>query len=224
MFYEPAKNDHGLPYNPFKALVVPRPIGWISSLSRKGVVNLAPFSEFNYLGSDPPYVMFSASGHNEGGRKDSAKNAEETGEFVFNLATWELREAVRITGDVEEKGVDEMALAGLTPAPSRLVKPPRVAASPVSFECVHHQTVVLRGESPKATNHVVIGKVIGVYIRDDLITEKGRVDILKVRPLARLGYLDYTTVDAAFEIGKRRASSPRQESGCAGTPPATRRA
>ena len=211
MFYELSRNDHGLPFSPLKALVVPRPIGWISTLSRDGHVNLAPYSEFNYVGDDPPYLMFSASGHLTGGRKDSCINVEETGEFVYNMATWELREAVKLTADLEERDVDEMELAGLAREPSRLVKPPRVAASPVQLECVHYQTTVLPGRTPKTTSHMVVGKVIGVHIKDEFITDAGLIDIPKIRPLARLGYLDYTAVDASFGIGHKGRDATQRE-------------
>src|SRR6267154_6371413 len=112
MFYEPDKNDHGLPFNPFKSCVVPRPIAWISTISSEGVVNLAPFSQSNILGWDPPYVMFSANTRWDGRLADSVANAEATGEFVFNMATYALRDAVVLTSEIEESGVDEMAQAG----------------------------------------------------------------------------------------------------------------
>jgi flavin reductase (DIM6/NTAB) family NADH-FMN oxidoreductase RutF len=136
MFYEPDKDDHGLRYNPYKSIVVPRPIGWISTISTEGIANLAPYSQFNNLAYDPPYVMFSAASFPETGRrKDSAKNAADTGEFVVNMATYELRKAVNITSRFVPPEVDEAALAGLEMIPSRLVKPPRVKASPVHLEC-----------------------------------------------------------------------------------------
>src|SRR3954471_12300284 len=114
MFYEPDKDDHGLPFNPYKSIVVPRPIGWISSISRDGVVNLAPYSQFNNLGYDPPYVMFSGNCFpGTGRRKDSIKNATDTGEFVVNMATYELREAINITSRFVSPDTDEAALAGL---------------------------------------------------------------------------------------------------------------
>lgn len=200
MFYSVEKNDHGLRYSPFKSCVVPRPIGWISTRSKAGVTNLAPYSLFNVLGFDPPYVMFSASGHSKGGRKDSVVNAEETGEFVYNMATWDLRHAVVQTSEIIDFGIDEMAVAGLEPAPSMLVKPLRVAASPISFECKHYQTMVLPGTTPENNNHVVIGRVVGVHINDEVIMPDGRVDILKIRPLSRLGYLDYATIDSIVEL------------------------
>jgi len=200
MFYEPQKNNHGLKHAPFKSCIVPRPIGWISTLNKAGVVNLAPFSQSNILGWDPPYVMFSAFTRFDGRRKDSVANAEETGEFVFNMATYDLREAVVLTSAIEDAGVDEMAKAGLTPAPSNLVKPPRVAESPISMECKHYQTMILPSDTVGLYNSVVVGKVLGIHIRDEIIGQDGKLDMLKVRPLARMGYLDYTSVTEIFEL------------------------
>lgn len=210
MFYEPAKNDHGLPYNPYKSIVVPRPIGWISTISRDGVVNLAPYSQFNNLGYDPPYVMFSAGSQpDDGSRKDSVLNAVETGEFVCNMATWDLREAVNTSAQFVAPDVDEMALAGLDALPSKKVKAPRVAAAPVHLECKFHQSVVLPGHSLQNIVHVIIGEVIGVHIRDDALTEDGKLDIERIRPIARLGYFDYTSVDSVFSM---EPSGPKLES------------
>jgi flavin reductase (DIM6/NTAB) family NADH-FMN oxidoreductase RutF len=200
MFYEPDKNDHGLPHAPFKSCIVPRPIAWISTIDRQGLVNLAPFSQCNILGWDPPYIMFSANTHVDGRRKDSVANAEATGEFVFNMATWDLREAVVLTSHIMDSGIDEMAAAGLTPEPSRLVKPPRVKQSPIAFECRYHQTLVLPCDTPGMATSTVIGRVIGVHIADEVIDPNGKIDILKVRPLARMGYLDYTSVTGIFEL------------------------
>ena len=203
MFYDALKNDHGLPYNPFKSLVVPRPIGWLSTISVDGIVNLAPYSFFNALAYDPAFIMISAGCREDGTKKDTVKNAEEVGEFVFNMATWDLREQMNETAWVIEPGTDEMKLAGLTPAPSRMVKPPRVAESPVHFECLYHQTVTLPGNRPDMVHHVVFGKVIGIHIKDEFITDKGLVDVLKLRPIARLGYKDYTSVESVFSMNKR---------------------
>jgi flavin reductase (DIM6/NTAB) family NADH-FMN oxidoreductase RutF len=200
MFYEPRKNDHGLRFAPFKSCVVPRPIAWISTINAAGVVNLAPFSQSNILGWDPPYVMFSAFTRFDGRRKDSVVNAEETGEFVFNMATYALRDAVVLTSVIEEAGIDEMAQAGLTPAPSRLVKPPRVAECPISLECKHYQTMILPSDTAGLFNSVVVGRVVGVHIDDSIITANGKLDMTKVRPLARMGYLDYTSVTDVFEM------------------------
>ena len=130
MFYEPDKRNHGLGGDPFKAIVAPRPIGWITSMDAKGNVNLAPYSFFNGVHSRPAMVMFASEG-----RKDSVSNIAETGEFVCNLATWDLREAMNATSAPFQHGVNEMERAGLKAAPSKLVKPPRVAASPCALEC-----------------------------------------------------------------------------------------
>ena len=203
MFYDPAKNDHGLPYNPFKALAVPRPIGWISTLGKNGIGNLAPYSYFNALGHNPPYVMFSAGSREDGSLKDSVRNAQDTGEFVFNMATWDLRQKMSDTSWIEERDVDELKAVGLTPAPSRMVRPPRVAEAPVHFECLYHQTVVLPGYQTESVHHVVIGKVVGIHIKDEFITERGLIDVLKLKPIARLGYKDYTAVESVFSMPKR---------------------
>ncbi|MGD9868870.1 MAG: flavin reductase family protein [Hyphomicrobiales bacterium] len=194
MFYETAVNDHGLPHDPFKAIVAPRPIGWISTVNAAGRVNLAPYSFFNALSDNPHYVMFSS-----GGRKDTQRNAEETGEFVCSLATWDLREQMNRTSAAVPPEVDEMRLAGLTPAPSRLVKPPRVAESPVALECRYFQTVTLPGRNGRGGYGVVIGEVVGIHIDDAAIVE-GRVDITALKPIARLGYMDYAVVDKVFAI------------------------
>jgi flavin reductase (DIM6/NTAB) family NADH-FMN oxidoreductase RutF len=201
MFYEPDKKNHGLQHSPYKSCMVPRPIGWISTQSRSGRINLAPFSQFNNVGYEPGYLMFSGGGqHPDGGRKDTVTNAEETGEFVYNMATFDLREAVSLSAQITDSGVDEMEAAGLTPAPSRLVKPPRVAESPISIECKYYTTVILPGLDWKTTHHVVIGRVVGVHIKDEYIDADGKIDIVKIRPLARLGYTDYTSVESTFTL------------------------
>ena len=201
MFYDTEKNDHNLPYNPYKSIVVPRPIGWISSLDREGNVNLAPYSQFNNLGYDPPYVMFSASHKMTTGEvKDSVANIIETGEFVCNLATYDLRNAVARSAEIVDPSIDEMTAVGLTPEPSALVRPPRVAESPVHLECKFYTTLTLPGYHQGNTTHVVVGQVVGVHIHDDVFTSDGKLDIARLRPLARMGYQDYTAVDAVFEI------------------------
>lgn len=200
MFYDPDRRDHGLAHNPFKSLIVPRPIGWISTLSRKGVVNLAPYSYFNAVCDRPPTVMFASGGaRTSDRRKDSQRNAEETGEFVVNLATWDLREAVSATSATLPSDVDEMALSGLASLPSIKVKPPRVAASPVHLECRYLTTVPVPECDPEEAGVMVIGRVIGIHIRDDVIVN-GRVDLSKFKPIARLGYFDYTVVEDSFTI------------------------
>ena len=183
MFYEPKDVHANFQIDPFKALVAPRPIGWISTLSVDGIVNLAPYSFFNAIGENPPTVFFSS-----GGEKDSARNAAATGEFVCSLATYDLREQMNVTSASVASDVDEMVLAKLTPAPSRLVKPPRVAESPVALECRYLQTVQLPG-----TYRLVIGEVVGVHI-DERFIKDGRVNTAALRPIARLGYSEYAVV------------------------------
>ncbi|MGI9412937.1 MAG: flavin reductase family protein [Hyphomicrobiales bacterium] len=193
MFYDAVENDHGLRHDPFKALVVPRPIGWISSLGPDGVLNLAPYSFFNAVSNRPNIVMFAS-----GGRKDSLENAEASGEFVCNMATWELREQMNQTSAPVGAEVDEAQMAGLEMVPSRLVRPPRVAASPVALECKYLQTVHLP-PSNGAVNAVVFGHVIGIHI-DDSVIEDGKVDVARFKPIARLGYRDYAVVDELFSM------------------------
>lgn len=192
MFYRP-ELGHGLPHDPLNALVIPRPIGWISSLDKDGVPNLAPFALFNIVAYRPPHVMFAPTGKSEGGFKDSLNNVETTGEFVANMAVWGLRDAVWQSSTPAPPDVDEFALVGLTPVPSEIVKPPRVKESPAHLECRHVQTVRLDHDDPNTANHIVIGKVVGVHIDDAVITD-GIVDEQKLEPMARLGYLNYTRI------------------------------
>ena len=199
MFYE-TKDHHGLKHNPFKSLVVPRPIGWISSQDRNGVVNLAPYSFFNGVATEPPTVMFSSNGvHSEGSYKDSVRNVRDTGEFVCNLATWETREAMNTTSAMDARSVDEFELSGLTPVPSELVKPPRVKESPVHLECTYLQTVELPCDKPGQSNLVVFGQVIGIHIDDSIISD-GMINMNVFKPIARLGYFDYSVVDNVFTM------------------------
>lgn len=195
MFYDAVKNDHGLPHDPFKAIVAPRPIGWITSMSAKGEINLAPYSFFNGISSRPAVVMFSSEGF-----KDSASFIAETGEFVCNLATWELREAMNATSAPLPRGVNEMSKAGLAPAPSRLVKPPRVAASPCALECKLIRIVTLDDlNGARLDCHVVFGQVVGVHIDDRYIVD-GRLDTAAMRPIARCGYDEYAVIESIFSM------------------------
>ena len=143
MFYETEHNQHGLPRDPFKALIAPRPIGWITSLSKDGICNIAPYSFFNAISEKPHYVVIGSSG-----RKDSLRNIEETGEFTCSLATYELRDEMNVTSAPFPFGVDEYPLANLTATASKLVKPPRVKESPVAFECRHWRTIDLPAAAP----------------------------------------------------------------------------
>jgi flavin reductase (DIM6/NTAB) family NADH-FMN oxidoreductase RutF len=201
MFYDTDAGDHGLPHNPFKSLVVPRPIGWISTLDGDGRPNLAPFSFFNAVSDNPPVVLFITNGgHVEGGYKDTPANAENTGEFVCNMATWDLREAMNRSSAPLPRARDEFDFAGLTPIPSRMVKPPRVAESPVHLECRYMQTVEIPGHDPVPTK-VVFGKVVGIHIDDRFITD-GKVDVGAIKPIARMGYQDYTVVERIFSMDR----------------------
>lgn len=208
MYYEPGKTPHNLPYDPFKSCVVPRPIGWISTLDRDGNHNLAPYSQFQNVTFDPPIVMFAANQDSKGNRKDSVRNAEDTGEFVWNMATWDLRDAVNISAQELAHDVDEFELAGLEKLASRIVKPMRVKGSPIQFECTYLNTLRFPGNGAMGSADVVFGKVVAVHIDDAVIDAKGMVDILKIRPIARMGYFDYTSVDSQFRMvipGDQRA-------------------
>ena len=201
MFYDVAKRDHGLPHDPFKALVAPRPIGWITAVSAKGEINLSPYSFFNAVSDLPPMVAFSSQG-----RKDALTFIEQTGEFVCNLATWDLRDAVNETSAPLARGQNEMMHAGLTPAPSQFVKPPRVAEAPAAIECKLMQIVPLtplNGEEPRY--FLVIGQVLGVYIDDGFIVD-GLVDTAAMRPITRAGYRDYfvATPETKFAMTRPR--------------------
>jgi flavin reductase (DIM6/NTAB) family NADH-FMN oxidoreductase RutF len=191
-FYEPA-NGHGLAHDPFNALVAPRPIGWISSKSRDGVLNLAPYSFFNAFNYHPPIVGFSSIGY-----KDSVRNAEETGEFCWNLVTRSLSEAMNKTCAAVGPDVDEFALSGLTPKPSRVILVPHVAESPVTLECRVSQVLQLAGANgQKVDTWMVFGEVVGVHIAQHLLKD-GIYDTAVAEPVMRGGGpADYFTVDAS---------------------------
>ena len=198
-FYQ-TDQPHGLKHNPFKSLVAPRPIGWVSTVNKDGVVNLAPFSFFNAVADQPPIVIIACNGsHREGGAKDTLANIRETGEFVCNIATWELREQMNLSSGDAAHGVDEMALAGLAAEPSRLVKPPRVALAPAHLECVHLQTVELPSTRDGAANNTIFGRVVCVHISEAIIRD-GMIDMTRFQPIARLGYNDYTVVREVFTM------------------------
>jgi flavin reductase (DIM6/NTAB) family NADH-FMN oxidoreductase RutF len=197
LFYEPDRRDRALlPHDPFKALVAPRPVGWISTTGPGGEVNLAPYSFFNAVCDAPPMVAFSSAG-----RKDSATFADDVREFVWNLATWDLREAMNLSSSDLARGESEFEHAGLEPAPSRLVAAPRVAASPAALECRVVQVTELRDvDGRPVDHHLVIGQVVGVHL-DPAYVHDGKVDTAALRPIARCGYLgDYAVVDELFDM------------------------
>ncbi|MFC5459283.1 flavin reductase family protein [Massilia niabensis] len=190
-FYEP-RNGHGLPHDPFNAIVGPRPIGWISSLGSNGIPNLAPYSFFNAFNYVPPIVGFASIG-----AKDTLRNVQETGEFVWNLATQSLAEAMNSTCAAVPPETDEFALAGLTPQASRLVKAPRVAESPVAFECRVTQVVQLqRANGDTVPTWLVLGEVVGIHIANALLRD-GIYDTAAAGHILRGGGpADYFTIGA----------------------------
>jgi flavin reductase (DIM6/NTAB) family NADH-FMN oxidoreductase RutF len=203
MYYDPRRSNHGLSHNPMTALVVPRPIGWISTVSRDGVVNLAPYSFFNVVSGAPPFIMFASKP-----RKDSQRNAEETGEFVYNMATYDLREAVNASSAEFGPAISEPDRIGLEMAPSRAVKPPRVKRSPVALECKYYKTVELvSSDGTRNTSSVILGEVVGIHI-DDAVIVNGHIDVTRMQPLARLGYMDYCAVNELFAIQRPSVPDP----------------
>ena len=200
-------DGHELPHDPFKSCTVPRPIGWLSTISSKGVPNLAPYSQWQNLTWDPPMVMFAANQSVHGGPKDTVRNAEETGWFVWNMATWDLREAVNISSLAVDGEINEFETTGLRAVPSVLAPAPRVAESPCHFECRYLTTLHIPAATAVASVDLVVGQVEHVHIDDAVITSDGRLDVLRVRPIARLGYYDFTVVDNVFEMVPPGASA-----------------
>lgn len=200
MHYDPRSDKCPLPYAPFKSCTVPRPIGWLSTISRDGIPNLAPYSQWQNLTFDPPMVMFAANQLSSGERKHTVVNAEETGWFVWNMATYDLREAVNLSAMEVGADVDEFVHAGVTATACVDAPGPRVAESPAHFECKFLSTHRLRGGSSHGWVDVVYGEVVRIHVKDEVITPEGKMDIPAIRPLARLGYYDYTSVTETFEM------------------------
>ena len=190
-YYEP-RHGHGLPHDPFNAIVGPRPIGWISSKSAAGVLNLAPYSFFNAFNYTPPLIGFSSVGY-----KDTVRNIEETGEFVWNLVTRDLAEAMNQSCASVPPEVNEFELAGLTPQASNMVGVPRVAETPVAFECRLSQLLQLRGADGTAVDSwLVLGEVVGVHIAAELLVD-GVYDTAAAKPVLRGGgAADYFEIKA----------------------------
>ncbi len=197
MHYDPALRNHGLPFNPFKAIVAPRPIGWISSLDLAGRVNLAPYSYFNAFSDEPPIIGFGSSGY-----KDSISNIAATGEFVCNMASFDLFEKMSLTSAPLPPGESEMGHAGLDPATSTRVKPPRIAGVATALECKLLRIEELSDlDGRKTGSYLVLGQVISVYI-DDRFLKDGKLDTAAIKPLARLGYQDYAAIDRVFSLAR----------------------
>jgi flavin reductase (DIM6/NTAB) family NADH-FMN oxidoreductase RutF len=205
---------HGLQHDPFKAIVVPRPIGWISTISPAGIVNLAPYSFFNAVSDAPPMVMFASTG-----RKDSLRNIEATGEFTCSMATRALVDAMNLSSATVADDVSEFALTGLDAAPSLLVTPPRVAASPAALECRLWKVVPLPGAAEGAGTHVVFGEVVAIYLDDRYVVD-GRLDVPAMQPIARMGYMDYdiVTPQTTFALTRPQVAADRRTASVATTP------
>jgi flavin reductase (DIM6/NTAB) family NADH-FMN oxidoreductase RutF len=199
MFFRPGLDSHGLAHNPFKALVAPRPIGWISTLDGRGGANLAPYSFFNAIADTPPMVMYASTGDKVGRdeAKDTLGNIRRTGEFVCNVVGHRLKDAMNATSGPYPAGEDEFARAGLTKAPSDVIAPPRVAEAPAALECRLWRIIELPGKA----NVMVIGEVVGIHI-DDAVIRDGMVDVTIYNPLARLGYRDYAAVREVFALAR----------------------
>lgn len=197
MFYRP-EDGHPLPHNPFKAMIVPRPIGWISTIDKEGRANLAPYSFFNGVSDTPPMVMFSATGTKEGRDeiKDSVANLRDSGEFVVNLVGEAQRDAMNVSSGIYARGDDEFERAGLEKLPGETVAAPRVKGAPGALECRLWREIELPGG-----NIVMIGTVTGIHI-DDAFLKDGILDVTAFRPLARLGYRDYAVVDSVFALNR----------------------
>ena len=198
MFYQP-KDGHGLPYNPFNAIVTPRPIGWISTLDNSGNRNLAPYSFFNAVAYVPPQVMFASTGAkpDQDGTKDSVSNIRETGVFCVNIVEYAMLDAMNASSATIAKNEDEFVKAGLDAVACDTIAGFRVRNSPASLECKLTQIVQLPGEA----NFTVFGEVTGVHMRDDCMVD-GMFDVTKFKPLSRLGYKDYSVVDNIFSLSR----------------------
>ncbi len=197
MQFDPALNNHGLTYNPFKAIVSPRPIGWISTVSPEGIINLAPYSFFNAFTDKPPIVGFSSNGY-----KDSVKNIEATGEFVCNMVGLNMVEKMSLTSAPLPYGVSEMDYAGLESVNSHVVRPSRVAGVPAALECRLLSIQELHNlDGQGVESWLVLGQVVSIYI-DDAYIKDGILDTLAIKPLARLGYQDYAAVERVFSLAR----------------------
>jgi flavin reductase (DIM6/NTAB) family NADH-FMN oxidoreductase RutF len=198
MFYEP-RNGHGLPHNPFNAIVTPRPIGWISTRGANGQDNLAPYSFFNAVAYVPPQVMFASTSAkpDRDGTKDSVANIRETGVFCVNIVEFAMRDAMNATSGPWPREVDEFDHAALAREACQTIDAARVADAPAALECRMTQIIPLAGEA----NFLVIGEVVGIHMRDDCLVD-GMFDITRFRPLARCGYRDYAVVNEVFSLSR----------------------
>ena len=200
MFFAPLSHKSvGLSFNPIKALISPRPIGWISSKGKDGSVNLAPYSFFNGVSDDPPMIMFAAGSNPDGSHKDSLRNVTETGEFTVNIVGSEYLDEMNITSGAYPYGENEFDAAGLTMIPGDTVDVPRVDKVAAALECRHYQTVDMPKNAAGAAYAVVFGTITGIYINDDVIVD-GKVAYDRYKPLCRLGYHDYAEINDTFTL------------------------
>lgn len=197
MFFSPGEEPSDLAYNPFKACCVPRPIGWISTLDREGRANLAPYSQFQNVTWDPPMVSVAVNCRPDGTPKDTAANAIATGEFGWSMATERHIAEVILSNDPLEPGEDEFVYAGLEKKSSEKISAPLVAGAPAHFECKLVQSMFIPGATPEAGTYLLIGEVVVIHIDDACLTN-GMMDIKKINPLARMGYIDFTVVRDCF--------------------------
>lgn len=200
MKWHPQSEPNPLPYSPFKASTVPRPIGWLSSVDTEGRENIAPYSQWQNLTFDPPMVMFSANQYPDGRRKDTVLNAEQTGWFVCNMATYDLREEVNKSAMALEHTDSEWDHLDVTKEYADHLNIPMVKESPLKFECKYKTTLRIPGNSPVGTIDLVVADVETIHIDDAVIDDEGKLDILKIKPIARMGYFDYTVVTEKFEM------------------------
>lgn len=196
MYYDAIKGDHGLPHNPFKAIVSPRPIGWISTQNAKGAANLAPYSFFNAVSDSPPMLGFNTSGPKLGSDtiKDTITNIRETGAFCVNIVSYDLREAMNVSSGHYDLGDDEFARAGLTKGTSKTINAPYVTEAPISMECKLYSIQELPGGEVWT-----MGSVLGIHI-DDAHIKDGILDVTSYKPVARMGYRDYAVVEQVFSL------------------------
>ena len=210
MFYETDKNDHGLKFNPFKSCIVPRPIAWITSISEDNIHNCAPYSFFNGVAAQPPMVMYATNGIQPmGGHKDTITNIRKNKEFVINIVSYDARDKMNETTAPFNPDESEIDIAKLETLKSKLISPRRLAISPIHMECKLYKIIDLPSLASNKYNGMVIGFVVGIHIDDEVITD-GKVDLYKIKPLSRLGYMDYSFVDNIFEMNRPKGS-PRPD-------------
>ncbi|AQQ16261.1 Flavin reductase like domain protein [Corynebacterium glaucum] len=200
MKWHPKTEPNPLPYSPFKSSTVPRPIGWLSSVDPEGRENIAPYSQWQNLTFDPPMVMFSANQYPDGRRKDTVLNAEQTGWFVWNMATYDLREEVNKSAMALPHEESEWDHLEVTKIYADNYPVPMIAESPIKFECRYKTTLRIPGNTPVGTIDLVVADVETIHINEDFLDADGKIGVLKIRPIARMGYFDYTVVTEKFEM------------------------